>query len=121
MSDFFEDLKEARQSRNVGKVCFPVIYEGKRHNARGYLAGEMLLETEAGYLWTKHATWTGCMLDSADKSDYLPNEDLTNRPRIFIPEYKKSKLGLSQGSSIFETIVNCIKPRRVQETVEQAV
>ena len=55
MTDIFQDLEEARESRRVGKVCFTAIYNNKRHYARGYLSGEMLIETAEGYFWTPDA------------------------------------------------------------------
>ena len=55
MTDYFQNLEEARNSRKVGKVCFSAIYKNKRHYARGYLSGEMLIETEEGYFWTPEA------------------------------------------------------------------
>ncbi|MBF0278431.1 MAG: hypothetical protein HQM13_11590 [SAR324 cluster bacterium] len=55
MTDFFQSLEEARESRKVGKVCFSAIYKNKKHFARGYRSGEMLLETEEGYFWTPEA------------------------------------------------------------------
>ncbi|MBF0288035.1 MAG: hypothetical protein HQM14_09475 [SAR324 cluster bacterium] len=119
MSDFFENLNEARQSRNVGKVCFPVMHEGKQYNARGYLAGEMLLETDTGYLWTDNATWTGCLLGSDDKSDYLTDQSLTSRPSLVIPEYKRKRFALPQSSSVFDTIFGYIKPKHFERPTQQ--